>query len=331
MLVKTLVAFHSLQQQVMLVNGGKHDAVAKAKEIRVGIKQDDEEADSSHDDKRCCSILCPFDCSVSEESWTVTVDPEKLRVLFLVEFWSFMTLGFILTVAFSSHNHFNYYKNPIRDMFGNTNPCVFFDDPPFTYFGAALWLILLSTMWLYLFVDLKRVYSHKQAKQRVGEPTYGTCFYCVYTGVSIFIALSFAYFVEVFAIQPEQDMEVHWTPFSFLMWSLFFISLQHFTYMMKTGRGLKPSMKWPGGAYVAIVFTTVFIKFALDLTNVTGVKLWTKAGLHWTKTLSVVNDQVFMFWVMFFPIVIYSCFVELDQLDKVKFTIETTSADAKKN
>jgi len=294
---------------------------------QVRVQPDEEEVCHEDDDqhkveKKCCSSWNPFECSVSEDTWVLCVDPEKLRVIFYFEFWAFMALGMILTVSFSELdlNHFDYHHNPITAMFGNPNPCVFFDDPPFSYFGAALWFVLLGTMWLYLFVDLKRVYTHKRDREAAGHSVW---FYRIYTAVSIFIALSFAYFVEVFAIQPSQDVVVHWVPFTFLMWSLFLLCVQHFTYMITTKQGLKPSQKWPGIAYVALVFTTVFIKFTLDLINATGAQLWRQPGLGWTKYLAVVNDQIFMVWVMGFPILIYRCFVDSTRLDKVKFTIAT--------
>ena len=113
-----------------------------------------------------------------------------------MEFISFAILGIIITFANSSWNGFELLDNPIVNTFGNANLCVFFDDPPFSYIGAALWCPLTCTMSCYLYIDLCRVYARMKSK----DPECCNItprFYWWYRAVSIFVGIANFYWVEV--------------------------------------------------------------------------------------------------------------------------------------
>ena len=97
-----------------------------------------------------------FHKDASSGTFSITVVPESLRTYFYIEFWLFCFIGMIVSKLFSKT--FNDEQNPIKDRFGNNNICIYFDEPPFSYFGAALFIPIILTGVLYLFVDIVRVY-----------------------------------------------------------------------------------------------------------------------------------------------------------------------------
>jgi len=251
----------------------------------------------------------------SDGSWSVEVLPEALRCLFYAEFVAFALIGIIVTFANQSWNGFDLFDNLIVDTFGNANLCIFFDDPPFSYFGAALWTPCTITAILYLYVDLCRVHNHMKASQPQFKEI-GPHFYWWYRAVSIFIAVAMCYFVQVFATQPEQDLKLHWTPFGVWMWAMFVMGIQHYVYMLKIGLMSPEADKyWWGIAYLVFFGIWTLIKFSMDIINVYGdgdLGRWTGFVV-----LAYVTDFLFNFCLVGLPPMIYLLFI--DHLDVVRF------------
>jgi len=263
-------------------------------------------------------LLNPFKNYKLDEtdgSWQVDVSPEALRCLFYAEFISFAILGTIISLANSSWNGFDLFDNPIVSTFGNANLCVMFDDPPFSYIAGALWCPMVCTVVFYLYIDLCRVYANKVSE----HPQYneiGDNFYRGYRAVTIFIGLANFYWVEVFAVQPTQNLNLHWSPFAIWMWAMFCMGIQHYVYMLKIGLMEGSDKYWWGIAYLVFFGIWTLIKFSLDLINIsTGGDL---AQFEGFVVLAYVSDFLFDFSLVGLPPLIYLLFV--DELDLVRLT-----------
>ena len=273
--------------------------------------------------ERITILLKPFIDYRNDDAsgeFSITVVPESLRTYFYIEFWIFCFIGIITTHSASSWNGFSRTSNPILDTFGNNNICIYFDNPPFSYFGAALFVPIILTGVLYLFVDLNRVYfSMKNPKY----PNITPLFYKLYKYTTIFITFSMAFFIQVFATQPTQNMAIHWIPFGILQWAMWLMGIQHYLYFLKMDIIRRDSKNyWCGIVYLIAMGITVVIKFSMDLANLGGAKLWEPQDQYgWVKDLASINDAAFMFTVTICPFFIYLIFV--DNLDHVRFAIKS--------
>eukprot|EP01084_Bolivina_argentea_P242052 406169_1 len=262
-------------------------------------------------------LFTPFiDYESNDDTWTVTIVPESLRAYFYVEFWIFSLIGVILTKGFSTE--FNPDDNIILNTFGNNNICVYYDDPPFSYIAAALFTPILLTGAVYIFVDINRVYF---CMKDPSQPQITPRVYSYYKGTSIFIVVSFCYFVQVFVY-------VHWFPFGVLQWALFLLGIQHYIFMLKTKVISKDTNNyWIGIVYLVSMGIVVLCKFFLDLVNLFGGELWVHWG-EWVKTFAHAIDILFMIIITICPIFIY--FVFVTELDHVKFVIDDARCYTKK-
>jgi len=261
----------------------------------------------------------------ADGSWQVDVSPEALRCVFYIEFVSFAILGIILSLANSSWNGFDLFDNPIVETFGNANLCVFFDDPPFSYIGAALWCPLTCTITFYLYIDLCRVYAHKVSEDDQFTKITPT-FYAWYRAISIFVGVANFYWVEVFAVQPEQHLSLHWTPFGVWMWAMYIMGLQHYVYMWAIGL-IDKKHKILGRTYMVFFGIWTLIKFALDLINVAGGNLGQYTEM---VVLAYIADFMFDFSLVGLPPLIYLLFVEDMDLVRLSFNVAPPKKDDEK-
>ena len=91
----------------------------------------------------------------------ILVRPEAFRILFYCGFFIMLGTGVIVSFlgADQKWNKFKVDDNPIKRRFGANNICIFFDDPPFTYFSASFWVVLLILVLCYQVTDFLRVHD----------------------------------------------------------------------------------------------------------------------------------------------------------------------------
>ena len=92
----------------------------------------------------------------SDRATYLIMVPEAFRIWFYIAFISLILLGIFVTQTFGD---IDYNNNPIINNFGANNLCIFFDVPPFTYFGAFLYLFVLQLILIYEVLDIFRVYD----------------------------------------------------------------------------------------------------------------------------------------------------------------------------
>ena len=310
-------------------------------------------------------LLHPFiEISKDEKHNTFyfTVVPEAVRTYFYIFFWALSGTGIAVTFfykKFVTHTWKDYINsNPILNQFGDNNICIYFDDPPFTYFGAAFFCIVIVTIFVYFVFDVVRVYfTYKQKK----FSKLTTKFVTWYAGMSIYEFLSVLYFVQIFATQPTrmcvrnkilwscifvfvgcfcfqfcfglgflvflddiENMYFHVFPFVNLQIAIWFLGFSHYLYFLKTDVISKGSKYYSLGiAYLIAMGITIIIKLSLDVPNLFKAYIFKQPGLGWTATLGQVNDGFFMLWVTVCPVFIYLLFV--DKLDHIKVKFKLVS------
>ena len=136
---------------------------------------------------------------LSDTSLHMIVIPDAFRMWFNITFLCFTLLGIIV-----SHlgGNLDLENNPILHRFGYNNICVYFDDPPFVYFAAFLWTFIFLILVCYEMTDFYRIYdSHKD-----NDGILNKCEYNCYKICNIYESISFALFIQVFAVQSRQNL-----------------------------------------------------------------------------------------------------------------------------
>ena len=246
------------------------------------------------------------------------VRPEAFRIIFYCGFFIMLGIGVVLSYvgAELGWNDFSTEDNPIIRRFGANNICIYFDDPPFTYFSAAIWVVLLVNIFLYQVTDFFRthdVYCDGQI---------GTKFYLYYKTTTIIETLIFIYFTQSLAVKPDESMIIHTMPYVFLIYAFFLIAIKRFIYFKITGITDHYSfpMRVLGGVYIALLLLSAIGKSFIILPNLYGAHMWEIDGLEWTRDFTDINEPLFSFLVLICPFFVY--WTLNARLETITFTID---------
>ena len=229
------------------------------------------------------------------------IKPEAFRIWFYILFFVYSFLAYIITTNSVS---IDYSNNIILDTFGSNNICLYYDYPPFNYFGTSLWFFVYLPLFIYLIFDLFRIYDSyidKQIKKR---------FVTMYCFVTLFEILSGIFFFQITATSPFENITIHSIPYVFFSISFFTLALKRFFYfkeigLFKTYKIESKLFKFGQFIYVfSLGFSAVF-RLLTAVPNAFGAKLWTIDGLEWTNGVSSFNAALLIFMATIYPFFMY--------------------------
>ena len=95
--------------------------------------------------------------SKTNYSLTIMLRPDAFCMLFFLGFLVYLGSASLVSTYLS--DSFDLNNNLVRKTFGENNICIYFDDAPFTYVSAALWVPLMNCLLLFEIFDLIRTYN----------------------------------------------------------------------------------------------------------------------------------------------------------------------------
>ena len=237
----------------------------------------------------------------------ILVQPEAFRMLFYFTFICLIGLGYFVSTNFSET--FSADENPVILLFGNNNVCIYFDFPPFTYFSAFLYGIIMMFLLAFEALDMIRVLDCYYM-----DKVFGKCFLSFYISCTIYEVLTIYNFLQIFATQPDVNVYVHVMPFILIIVALWTLALKRYLYFVitrNTNHTIFENHKYIdylGRLYVIGLGVTIAIKIPFMIINLWGGYLWKRPGYKWTPLLTGTVDQIFTVLVIVVPLFIYYFF-----------------------
>lgn len=265
--------------------------------------------------------------SYTEDTTHLIVRPEAFRMWFYIGFWIYCGIAFLVALIWAD---IDVNDTPILHRFGANNICIYFDYPPFSHFGATLWVPQVINLLLYNVFDFFRVYDEYQ-ECKVSKRTENVItktFLTIYFVCSCYEAFATIFFLQITATTPFENMYLHSFPFILLIISLWIMSVKHFFYYVKSGFLKKYYHHWfyyLGIVYIAILGITAVIKLCLTGPNLFEAYLWKREGFEWTQPFSAVNDRIYTLAVTVAPILVY--FIFAPRLRAVTIKLGRTTQD----
>lgn len=122
--------------------------------------------------------------------------PEAFRMWFYYGFFIYTFLAVFISSNWS--DQLDLEDNVFIDLYGGNNICLFYDFPPFSYFGAILWFPQLFNILCYEALDQFRVYE---------DYLEGKCsrkFIILYSMATVYECLSWIGFLQITATSPVE-------------------------------------------------------------------------------------------------------------------------------
>ena len=149
-----------------------------------------------------------IDNNNGEHSLNMVLVVEDFRLIFYLGHTLLIVVGVILTEAFTDEDH----HGILKDVYGITNTCAFYDFAPSTYVLPFLWGFLLIVAVIYVVLAIFRVRVSCLEKKLTKREEVSLILAYVYVG------LSFVWFGVCFAVQPDRaapiTMIMHTIPYA---------------------------------------------------------------------------------------------------------------------
>ena len=186
-------------------------------------------------------------------------------------------------------------NNSILQRFGGNNICIQFDEQPFTYFSAAIWVVLLINV---LFYELSGMFRTHDAycDRHTSKKFYG--YYKITTGIETTILI---YFTQSLAVKPDESMMMHTMPYVVLIDALVLIVMKRFLYFKVAG--IADRCRMLDIIYIILLLSSPIGKSFIVLSNLFGAHMWQMDGLEWTSDCTEINEPLFL--VLMCPFFVY--------------------------
>ena len=248
------------------------------------------------------------------------VRPEAFRMIFYCGFFVMLGIGIIMSRIGEAlgWNDFSTEDNPILRRFGANNICIYFDEPPFTYFSAAIWVVLLINVLFYQISDMFRTHD-AYCDGHISKKFYR--YYKITSGIETII---FIYFTQSLAVKPDESMIMHTMPYVLLIYAFFLISMKRFLYFKVTGitDHYPILIRILGIIYIILLLSSAIGKSFIILPNLFGAHMWEIDGLEWTSDFTEINEPLFSFLVLVCPFLVYTTLNA--RLETITLTINRT-------
>ena len=134
-----------------------------------------------------------------------------------------------------------YDDNVFIEYFNGLSICIFFDYPPFGYFGALMWMPQIINLLIYEVLDILRVYDcYLDGQVNKGNTknikTITKKFFHWYLVSTIFEMLAFIGFIQTMATSPLENWRVHSVPYLIMTYGLWTMAFKRFLYLRATGK-----------------------------------------------------------------------------------------------
>jgi len=261
--------------------------------------------------------------------------PEAFRMWFYYGWWIFITLAIVISIIFAD---IPYDDNPFIKYFNGLSICIFFDFPPFSYFGALLWMPQIFNLLAYEIFDTFRVYDNYldgEKNPNIDENNkISWTFFKWYFASAVFECFGFISFIQTMATSPDENWQVHAVPYLIMTYGLWTMSFKRWMYLKRTGKlaealSSSTSAKYMkcklcgGYVYMFFLWLAMFLKTSILWPNFFGAMLWTQPGFAWTDRTLQYSVYFWFFLTLIVPIVIY--WVITDDLDTVKCVLNRHS------
>lgn len=237
--------------------------------------------------------------------------PEAFRISFYISFLVLILIGYIVTKAFGNIDE---KDNPVLNTFGTNNLCIYFDVPPFTYFGAFLYIPVLLIILTYETLDMFRVYDSYRDDELLNKCEYSI--YCIATGYEI---ICFCWFLQIFATQPTESLVIHTIPYWMVTFALWTLTFKHALFFIKTKVIEQTWLRIITWIYVMVLLVSVVIRITIGAATMWTHQLWKKEKWKWTNNVADVNGNVLDFLILLVPIFWY--FAHIHKIDKIDILI----------
>ena len=248
----------------------------------------------------------------------IIILPEAFRMWFYLLFIVYSGLAYIITITYVD---LDYENNIIIDTFGSNNICLYYDYPPFNYFGTTLWFFVSAPLLLYLIFDLMRIYDGYLDDSLLITKEFAI-YYCIST---IYEILACIFFFQITATSPFENMAFHAVPYVFFSVQFFTTSLKRFLYFDKV-KIFDEYKKHYGKVfrvlfllYVSLLGASAIFRLFTALPNALGAQIFKIEGFEWTNPASTVNSYLLLILVFIVAPVMY--FFVVPYLEPVKITI----------
>ena len=223
--------------------------------------------------------ICHTSMDTKEAKIKMFVVVEAFRFVAWLWFLFLFVVGVILTDSFAVVD----YNKVLREVFGITNTCAYFDWYPSTYVLPVLYALLPTLMLLYCLASIFRAWIAKN-ENKINNGS----FVCYTLALSYFF-ISLLLFAIIFAIQPNPKepvtIQIHTLPFTNL------------TFAMMLAQAaiawLNYKVAWAGTDFFRWMSTINFINlFIIIVTSIIQILIQLNAVLFIETTLQIENGEV---------------------------------------
>ena len=223
------------------------------------------------------------------------VRPEAFRIIFCCSLCVMLGIGIIMSrIAIGATlwwNDFIAEDNPVLRRFGANNICIYFDKPPFTYFSAATWIVLLINVSFYQIRDMFRTHD------AYCDGHISKKFYTITTAIET---------TKLKYCTPDESMIMHTMPYVFLIDAFFFIAIKIFLYFKVTDITDHYPIRMLG-----IMYFVLFLLSAIGKSFII---------LEWTTDCTVISEQSFL--VLICPFFVVNAILETVTIDRIMVVLE---------
>lgn len=159
-----------------------------------------------------------FNINLKDEQGNWVIDPEFFRFVGYVNFWIMVAISIIVTKATVVIPS----PNPLEEIFGYTNICIYFDYDPARVVASMLYPLVEFSLVLYVVTNW---YAAKDTFRCQGEYAY-----IIFSLATFVEVVAIAWFRMVFVVRVFTDVVGHTLPFIGLMIALSMIAIQNTIY-----------------------------------------------------------------------------------------------------
>ena len=233
-----------------------------------------------------------------------TLHPDGFR--FVAYSWLVLTLGvgFAITSTFnlglpedteSPWRPIDPTNNTLYNHFGYNNVCLYIDDLPAKYIAIWIAVLFIICYVAYLLLSLASYYLCEK-RGRISRSTYNW-----YKATVIFDIMIVTYFVEVFAVHPDENFPMHTIPFTCLVVSVCITGIRNVLFELQVIDFTKhPKFKIALKVYLAGLVIASILKIMVQFYGIILID-------PFSVTVSKMSDNAWMLFALVIPWIKSGC------------------------
>jgi len=241
---------------------------------------------------------------ISEDSvLSFNLHPDGFR--FVAYSWLVLTLGvgMVVTKIFNMGStedtgqwkHIDPTNNTLYNHFGYNNVCLYIDDLPAKYVTIWIAVLFITCYVAYLLLSLASYYLCEK-RGKISSSTYNWC-----KATVIFDIIIVTYFIEVFAVHPDENFPMHTIPFTCLVVSVCISGIRNVLFELKVIDFTKhPKFKILLNIYAAGLVIASILKITVQFYGIILID-------PFSVTVSKFSDNAWMVFALVLPWIKSGC------------------------